>query len=319
MNNLTRFGWIVAALIALQACTVSVPITAPNLSSTPFETGDSSANSLALIDALEPEYEVSQGPLPLKVTYQDAPLDAAFFFDNLSSELSARDLNVQTGGESDNRLTLRDFSILHHRVSGFSPMVTISTFSAELATPSGSQRVAAMVKRAKVPVWSMDEINDPCFNEPIELLIKEMAAKINQVMVDGALDDETVQSLVTKVNNELASNELSYMDVYELGFSNNPAAIPALYEFSKNEREYIRLAGISGLGTLRSAEHLDYLKNIYTTSSMWSDRGMALKAIGDIGSDDALSFLAEVRDNFDGDSSNEGQWNLRIIDLYLGE
>ena len=52
---------------------------------------------------------------------------------------------------------------------------------------------------------------------------------------------------------------------------------------------------------------------------MWSDRGMALKAIGDIGSDDALSFLAEVRDNFDGDSSNEGQWNLRIIDLYLGE
>ena len=316
MNLSFRMGAIALLLALLQACTVNVPITSPNVSTTPYP---ASGNTIALtwVDGLASDHQVSQGPLPLKVSYEDEPLDGDFFLSNLNAELAARGMDVQLGGQGENSLTLRDFSILHHRVSGFSPMVTISTISADLATPSGTKRIATMVKRAKVPVWSMDEINDPCFNEPIELLVKEMAAKINREMFDTHLSDETVATLANNIRQNLATDSATYIDVYELGFSNNPAAIPALYEFSQNEREYIRLAGISGLGLLGAEQHLDHLKNIYATSGQWSDRGMALKAIGDIGGAEAMDFLAEAKATWPGDESNEAQWNMRIINLYL--
>ncbi len=228
-------GLIIAfGIAALQACTINVPITIPEVSTTPFERSDRTIN-LALEDGLAVSHQVSQGGLPLKVSYDNKPLNSQFFFDNLRAEMTARNMNVQVASDSDHTLQVSDFSILHHRVSGFSPMVTLSTVSADLETPAGTQRITSFIRRAKVPVWSMDEIVDPCFNQSIQILVREIAAKINQELFDTSLDDETVQSLIAKINQSSDNN--TFLDVLELGYSNNALAKPVLFELSSHDDE----------------------------------------------------------------------------------
>ena len=79
----------------------------------------------------------------------------------------------------------------------------------------------------------------------------------------------------------------------------------------------MRLAAISSLGILKAESTYPTLKNIYETARLWQDRGMALKAMGDLGTPESLAFLASERPKFSGKRDDEAVWNDRIIGLYL--
>jgi hypothetical protein len=189
----------------------------------------------------------------------------------------------------------------------------------DLQTETGTEKLVSVVKMAKVPVWSMDELNEPCFNQPVEIVVKEITAKINRSIGKGSLTDAEVAALVQTINRKADSETLVYLDVYELGFSNNKTAIPPLLELTKHDSDYVRLAAISGLGILQAQSTYPTLKNIYETAQLWQDRGMALKAIGDLGTEESLAFLASERPKFIGKTGDEALWNDRIIGLYLDE
>jgi hypothetical protein len=301
-----------------QACSLNVPINDPRVSGSAYDNkGNTSQTQLRFQNSLPSDHQVSTGRIKVNLKNNGSDLDTAkFVATHLERELKARGTAIEFSDAADNTIELQTFEVLNHRVSGFSPMVTISTAKADLKTAGGSQRIASMVKRGKLPVWTMDEINDPCFNEPIELLIKELAAKINAKLTGYSLTDAEVDALVAKIEANSDKDE-TYFDVYELGFSNNPKAIPKLKEFTSHSSDYLRMAAISSLGMLGSADMLEYLQGIYKNGSLWQDRGMALKAVGDLGTDEALAFLQQEKNRWQAQSSNEALWNVRIIELYV--
>jgi len=317
--SLLKCGLAVGCIGLLQACSLTVPIDSPNVSEFSYSSSDSRAPIVLTLDSgLEEDHKVSKGKLPINLSHAGKALEATpFVFESLKKELASRKLPIEIGQSGDNVVELLDFSVIHHRVSGFSPMVTISTMSANLKTQDGTKRIASMVKRAKVPVWTMDEINDPCYNEPIELLIKEFAAKINRELLDYSLSDDQVSGLITKISSGAGDDRLAYFDVYELGFSNNPNAVEALKGFTSHKSDYVRMAAISSLGILEANDYFEELKSIYHNGRLWQDRGMALKAIGDLGGEESTTFLMAEKQKWEESSSKEATWNKVIIDLYI--
>ncbi len=316
--NLKRLS-ILALAVVVQACSLNVPIDKPSVSELAYiQQGDVDSVTLKLEDKLGKNHELStSSPLTINLNHEGSAIDPApFVFSSLKKELEARQLNVTYSDQSNNVIDLEKFNIISHRANGFSPMVTISTLKAELKTSEGTKTIASMVKRGKVPIWTMSEINDPCYSQPFELMIKEFAAKINSSLFHYSLADKDVETLVEKIKQESESNDLVYFDVYELGFSNNPNAVEPLKEFTQSDNEYVRLAAISSLGIIGATQYYDDLKSIYMNAKIWQDRGMALKAIGDLGTEQALAFIASEKSKWSAQTTKEAKWNMAIINLY---
>ncbi|OUR65836.1 hypothetical protein A9Q79_02280 [Methylophaga sp. 42_25_T18] len=266
----------------------------------------------------------SYGVLPAGLKIDGNTIEPiSFLKTNTEKELKARGINTSLSSSDGIDIEINKFVIRNHRASGFSPFVTFTMLSGDIVTDSGKERVATFIKRGKVPVWTFDEIIQPTFNEPLDLVVKELAAKINAKMFGRQISDSEVQTLIKKINTETPASsdtqnvphDVKYLDVYQLGFGNNKSAIPALVEMAKSKPEYIRLSAISSLGILGADEEIEFLKSIYSDSKLWQDRAMAIKAIADIGNAEAVAFLDKVYEENQGDSKDD-LWNREIIELY---
>lgn len=261
------------------------------------------------------------GPFPMNVTYDDKPFDATpWVATHTVKEMAARGLPVTMGNGSGTTVAVKRVHLQAHRASGFAPFVTFTSLRADVDTANGPQRVTAYVKRGKVPVWSFDEVIEPTFNEPLALLTKELAAKLNQQLFGQVVGDEQVKSLIAKVEKEAATNNDSYLDVYQLGYSNNPLAVSALVKLTSHTNEYVRLAAISSLGILKANDQFTFLTGLYENSTgLWQDRAMALKAIGDLGSAQSRAYMQKEKDKAGAEkpTTKEQIWNKQIIDLYI--
>jgi hypothetical protein len=199
---------------------------------------------------------------------------------------------------------------------GAQTFVTFTFLSADVETSAGTKRVGVFVKAGKVPVWSFDEVIEQTFNQPLSIAVKELASKIAVQLYGYRASDSTVNQLASKLTQQKTPS--SYLDVYALGFTNNPKAIDAVAKLLDDSDEYIRLAAISSLGTLRATSQFGRLKSIYQNNGgLWQDRAMALKSIGDLGTAEAKAFLADEQKRWtDAPTNNESSWTLQIIRLY---
>ena len=312
---------LVLAGIALQACTLNVPLESPAVSS---ESYSKKPSELEKIDVsyssnLKDGHSFSESKLPIKITFDGKPVQTEGFVEkHLFDEISARGLNVGLVEEANTSLTLNDLKIISHRRNGYSPMVTLTLANVDLQTEGGdTSRLVSFVKRGKVPVWAMSEVFEPCYNEPAELVMKELTAKVNRLMFNYSMSDAYVKEIEQKIRANDESSGPLYLSVYELGFSNNQSVVPFLIELTSDEREYVRLSAISSLGIIGAEDQLDLLKNIYTSAKLWQDRAMALKAIADFANDESLAFLKQERSSWVDDGSKESTWNQTIIAAYL--
>jgi hypothetical protein len=314
---------IVVAVAALSGCgAIQVQVEDPALSAIAYnKAGASQAVALAFQDAREAEdkTKIVSGTLEAQLIYKDKPFDAVpWLADQTVKEMAARGLPVSlaASGTAGTNVIIRRIHIENHRSSGFSPFVTFTSLRADVETPQGPRRITAYVKRAKVPIWSLDEVIDPTFNAPLSILTKELAAKLNQQLFKQVVSDDQVQALIAKIHQEAASKESAYLDVYQLGFSNNPMAIPELVKLSTHDSEYVRLAALSSLGILKATNQIKFLIERYESAGIWQDRAMALKAIGDMDTEESRAYLQKQWLHFMGSDDKEARWTKEILSLY---
>lgn len=312
-----------ASLFLLSGCAINmpVPIKDPVASDVPYVKAKIAPVTLTFkneqSDADKAQFMT--GLIPMNLLYKDKPFDSVpWVAQNTVKEMSARGLPVTLGnGESNSKnVSIKRLHIENHRVSGFSPFVTFTTLKADVMTAEGPQRVTAYVKRGKVPVWSFDEVIDPTYNDPLATLTKEFAAKLNQKLFGQMVSNDQVKALIAKVNKSTTDD--AYVDVYQLGFSNNPIAIPELVKLTTHSGEYVRLAAISSLGILKAVDQMNLLIAIYELKDgLWQDRAMALKAIGDMDTPKSRAYLKGELAKYEGRSDKEALWTKEIIALYL--
>ena len=215
-------------------------------------------------------------------------------------------------------MQVKRLQIENHRASGFSPFVTFTSVRADVITERGPQRITSYVKRGKVPVVSFDEVIDPTYNAPLGIMTKEVAAKLNQQLFQQAISDEDVNALIRKIAADGGKSPDAYLDVYQLGFGNNPRAVPELVKLSAHANEYVRLAAISSLGILKATDQHEFLARTYeNTTLLWQDRAMALKAIGDLGTPASRAYLQKQQAQLEGRKDKDATWTKEIIALYL--
>lgn len=318
----TRFFYAVLAVsfILIQGCAPSqYMVRDPNLSQ--FQYSDDQAmtekRSLEIVDnRAELEKVFHSGVLKASLVNGGSEIDSiAYLKVHTVNELQARGIAMDQLAGDRVEVSVNKLNMRNHRTNGFTPFITFTSLSADVNTPLGQQRIAVYIKRGKVPVWSFDEVVEPTLNQPLELLVKEFSSKLNLALFNRRASDRHVQELIDKISAGNAAGT-TYLDVYELGFSNNDNAIDYLASLTSHSDENVRLAAISSLGNMRAVDQLPLLKSIYETADSWSDRGMALKAIGDIGSGEAIGYLQQVLAKQSG-SGKESDWNRDIIQLYL--
>ncbi|QWP77420.1 HEAT repeat domain-containing protein [Lysobacter sp. K5869] len=318
---LWRAGGAVLVCLSLAACAPkSYVVKSPVPSQVRYAAAPAQAERIALQDnRAAAERAFLTGTLASTLMVESAPLDpAAFLAKNLQAELNARGIPAQVGaGEASAfpRIDLKTFRIQNHRQNAYSPYVTFTYLSADVETAAGKQRVGVFVKRGKVPVWSFDEIIEPTLNQPLSLAVKELAAKVANQLYGARADDAAVAALTAKIAQR---SDDSYLDVYALGFANNPKAIDTLVGLTRDEDEYVRIAAISSLGNLRAQGQFDLLKSIYSDAKIWQDRAMAIKAIGDLDTPQSKAFLTEQMAHWKSQpAGKEPSWTMQVIALYL--
>ena len=310
------------ALLLLQACAPKAyVIDSPEASSYVY-VPDAAQDTVAIdfVDArADPYTPFNTGVLPMGLTHKGADLDPIKYIETFTmAEVLARGLPATSG--SDAEVRINKIQMRNYRATGFSPFTTTTMLSADIVTAEGSQRAGAFFVRGKVPVWSFAEIVEPTLNQPLELLVQELAAKINVALFNDKASDSTVDELIAKVNAD-PGDGLAYLAVYQLGYTNNARAIDALVEMTGSEHQYVRLAAISSLGSLNAYEQIDHLISIFHSDSHWQDRAMAVKSLGDIavrGNDRATAFLQDdVEPSLAGESAAGATWTREILGLYL--
>lgn len=324
ITNSTRMVLAACTMLLVSACAPSKYVVSdPAPSNMGYEAnGETRGSALALVDARREDDRIfNTGTLTATLEHNDAPLDApAFLAANLQAEMASRGLpvTVKVGEAGEDSLRMNVFRMQNHRANGFAPYVTFTYASIDLEDAEGMHRVSSFVKRGKVPVWSFDEVIEPTMNQPLSVVVKELASKIANRLYGYQAPDAEVDRLIGKVNGKRGDNV--YIDVYALGFTNNSKAIPVLVELTKDSDEYVRLAAISSLGNMRAVDQFDYLRSIYESNDgLWQDRAMALKAIGDFGTGKSRAYLESELAKWQTQDppTKESAWTSQLIHLYL--
>jgi hypothetical protein len=314
---------VVLAATALGACAPAQYIaTAPSPSGLKYEiAGAVAPTTLSVTDARRADDKLfSFGILPAELKIGAAPIDPIpFLAEHVSNELASRGVpaSARAGDDGTAKVQVKAFRIQNHRVSAYSPFVTLTYLSADVDTAAGPKRLGVFVKRGKVPVWSFSEVLDPTFNQPLSIAVKELASKIANATYGFTASDAKTDELIAKLSGPRA--ELSFLDVYALGFTNNRRALPKLVELTKDADEYVRLAAISSLGTMGAVEQYGLLKSIYESKdAIWQDRAMAMKSIGDLNTADGRAFMdAEMRRLGTAPADNDTRWTTQLLALFL--
>ena len=233
----------------------------------------------------------------------------------LSHNISATFTTDKTFENSaDATLTVNKYQIINSRTSGFHPYVAYHSFSGTITNSDSKESVVSYFVYGKTPVWSMDEVQTPCFDMPSAILIKGIAAKVNRFALHYRMNDSQLKKL-NKTTQEKVNSAVpeAYLSVLEIGQSNNPNAIGYLKPFTENIDTLIRACALSAFGMIGQEDTLDFLKEKFT-QHIDIDRFMALKSIGDLGTPEAIQFLKDARK----DPQYNDEYGFKfLVDLYL--
>jgi hypothetical protein len=316
-------GLAVLAALALSACAPSsYAVKAPKPSGLKYSVAETpAAKTFSLIDERRADGRVfSSGTLQAELKIDGQPLDPVpFLAGQLQAELASRGLPVAVSkeGTAVPAIRLKTYRMQNMRTNAYTPFITLTYISADVDTDKGSRRIGVFVTRGKTPVWSFDELIEPTLNQPLALGVQEFASKIANLAYGYRASDDEVKRLTEKVNG--SRNDNTFLDVYALGFTNHPAAIDTLIKLAHDKQEYVRQAAISSLGTLGAASQFGLLKSIYQDSdASWQDRSIAIKAIADLGTPEAMGFVAaEAKRAGKDTSSKESAVLAQVLALYL--
>ena len=299
-------------VLAAPGCTKRFNIRSPEPSSVRYQNPPSESKTLSLTDHRSGEgLKMSVGTLVAVLNgIEEDPM--GFLSRHIEREMQARGINLGQAVPEGSDLNLRvtTFQIRNHRATGYSPYYTFSKLGGMLEFGGEEHRVTAYFKNGKVPVWAFSEVEEPTYNIPIGLLVKEVATKINRIVFGVQASSEEVHRIAASV--QVDTSKLVYRRVFELGYTNNPEVIPHLRDIAQNHKVSLaRAAAISSIGMLKATDQFEFLAEIYNTRTK-IEKVMALKSIGDLETRDAAAFMAKVA----GSSDVRDSMIADIVDLY---
>lgn len=327
-NNLfTLVAFLIGILSLLTGCGLNFTIKNPVVSTITYDSQNATPATLTIVDGrtgmdsyfllgqIGAGARMSERSL-VKLDNVEDPL--IFLATNLEKEMTGRQIPVKcvvSKKKTDGlTLTVHRYQIASIRATSFSPWESLHIFSGTLSDGGKETIIKSYFYNGKVPVWSMDEILDPCFNIPMSIIIKDVASKINQAAFHLSASDQKVAVLSEQINGRISGKDYTdFWKVLELGYSNNPRAVEPLKKFTQTGDEFFRACAVSSLGTLGASGEFEFLKKVYN-DGWYNDRYMALKAIGDLGTVEALKVLSNVKN----DPRYEKEGGIKYcVDLYL--
>lgn len=307
------YCFIIAVVMLAIGCTKTFYIKPPTFSPVVYDNKSQEEKILAVNDKRTGEdSKISTGTL--NVILKNIDDEKSFIGNNIEKALASRGINLKYKKESKNEneliLNIRKLRIRNLRTSGFSPYWTFTTFRGDLMMNGKVHDVAFYFKRGKVPVWAFREVEEPCYNVPMSLMVNEIASKINYHYFGLQASAIQIDALLSEINHNF--NELSFLKVLELGYTNNKNAIDPLVKLTDHEDSMVRVCAICSLGVLGAVEQFDFLKKIYSTREN-IEKSMALKSIGDLNTPEAIGFMKSVKES----SDYRDDMIREVVDLYL--
>ena len=302
---------IVFFLIPVFGCTKTFYIKTPAPSSIIYDQKFQEVTILKINDQrIGEDKKISAGTL--SVVLKNMENEMSFLGNNIEKALRSRGINLKYKNENGKNLLLNihKYRIRNLRTTGFSPYWTFTTFSGDLIINGKSQKITFYFKIGKVPVWAFSEVEEPCYNVPVSLMVKEIASKINRYYFGLQAPSDKINLLLDDINNNF--NEFSFLKVLELGYTNNRDAIDPLIKLTNHKDSMVRVCAISSLGVLGAVEKFDFLKNVYNTTES-IEKSMALKSIGDLDTSPAIEFMKFVKES----SDYQDKMIREVVDLYI--
>lgn len=311
-----------AGLVLLAGCSLKYNLNPPLKSTAEYEQTAKKQHIVYVYDNREDKkfvkgvgglasIDLSIGNVDDPVGWLSQSLEKEFLSHNISAKFTRDDSQKSS---SDAILTVNKYQIINSRASGFHPYVAYHCFSGTIKSSGSDESIISYFVYGKTPVWSMDEVQAPCFDMPAAILIKGIAAKVNRFALHYRMNDGQLSKLNLTAKEKISSAAAdAYLSVLEIGQSNNSKAVDYLKQLTENSDTLIRACSLSGFGMIGQKDALGFLKDKYNQYSD-IDRFMALKSIGDIGTPEAIQFLKEAR--------NDPQYNSEygfkfVVDLYL--
>ena len=302
---------IVFFLIPVFGCTKTFYIKTPAPSSIIYDQKFQEVTILKINDQrIGEDKKISAGTL--SVVLKNMENEMSFLGNNIEKALRSRGINLKYKNEDGKNLLLNihKYRIRNLRTTGFSPYWTFTTFRGDLIINGKSQKITFYFKIGKVPVWAFSEVEEPCYNVPVSLMVKEIASKINRHYFGLQAPSDKIDLLLDDINNNF--NESSFLKVLELGYTNNRDAIDPLIKLTNHKDSMVRVCAISSLGVLGAVEKFDFLKNVYNTTES-IEKSMALKSIGDLDTSQAIEFMKFVKES----SDYQDKMIREVVDLYI--
>lgn len=320
---------ILVLFMLLTGCGLNITVKEPTLSSVNYARQNVAQQTLNIVDGrtgTDTLFVMGKVGLGAKMSdisnllkLENIKDPIAFFSMHLEKELNSRGIPVKCAvrkaGGNGLTLTVIRYQILNYRATGFSPWEACHVFHGILEGNGVKTPIKAYFYNGKTPVWSMNEINEPCFDVPASIIIKEVASKINRAIFTLKATDEKVNALTAEIDAKLPLNKPGgpFWKVLELGYTNNSSAMEPLKKYSQHEGdEFFKSCALTAIGTLNPEGQFEFLKQRYEAGG-YNDRYMAAKAIGDLGTPEALHFMQGLKNT---DAYN-GEGGLKsCVDLY---
>jgi len=320
---------VFVVFLLLTGCGLSITVKEPAPSTVNYASQNQAPVTLNIVDARTgTDTQFVRGKLGLggemkdistllKLVNIEDPI--AFLSTQLEKELNNRGIPAkcvvgQSGGQGLT-LTVIRYQILNYRASGFSPWEACHVFHGIIEKNGVKTPIKAYFYNGKTPVWSMTEINEPRFDIPTSIIIKEVASKINRAIFALRAPDAKIDALTAEIDAQIPIKQAGgpFWKVLELGYTNNPNAMEPLKKYSQQGGdEFFKSCALTAIGTLDPEGQFGFLKQRYDAGG-FNDRYMAVKAIGDIGTDQALHFLEGLKES----DAYKGEGGLKSgVDLY---
>ncbi len=322
MKQLINVPIIFLLGLVLTGCSLKYDLNPPINSTAEYENATKKQNIVYVYDNRQDKkfikgmtglasVDLNIGNVDDPVTWLAQSLEKEFLSHNISVTYT-RDDSLKSS--ADATLTVNKYQIINSRTSGFHPYVAYHSFSGTIKDSNSNESIVSYFVYGKTPVWSMDEVQTPCFDMPAAILIKGIAAKVNRFALHYRMNDSQLNKLNQTTKEKISSAAPdAYLSVLEIGQSNNPKAIDYLKPLSENSDTLIRACALSGFGMIGQEDTLDFLKEKYA-QHIDIDRFMALKSIGDLGTPEAIQFLKDARK----DPQYNDEYGFKfVVDLYL--
>lgn len=317
----------ISFLTIFSGCSLTYTIKDPVLSSIKYGKVDTKTITLTIVDnrtGIDSIFVVGRlgvaaadlSKVPVNLENMEDPV--GYFASHLEKEFISRKIPVKcsVGKIADEGMTLEinKYQIINRRATGFSPWEAMHIFYGTITTDGKKTPVRTYFYNGKMPVWSMNEIEEPCFNIPISIIIKDVASKINKAVFNYSAPNEEVDRITFEISAEFGKDDNGpFWKVLELGYTNNQKAMEPLKNYAQQGFEFFKSCALSAIGTLGAEGQLEFLKQRYAAGG-FNDRYMAIKAIGDIGTPEALQFIQVLKK----EDAYEKESGLKYcVDLYV--